>query len=45
MVKRSIGSIKKKRQSSWKLKIEVARSSIKASNLELGDQISIEVDP
>jgi hypothetical protein len=45
MVKSSIGSIKKKHQSSWRLKTEMARSSIKASNLELGDHISIKVDP
>jgi hypothetical protein len=45
MVKSSIGSTKIKPQSSWKLKIEMAKSSIRASYFELSDHISIEVDP
>jgi hypothetical protein len=45
MVRSSIGSTRKKPQSSWRLKIEMVKSSIRASNLELGDHISIEVDP
>lgn len=37
---------KKKPQSSWRFKIEaMVKSLVKASNLEIGDHISIAVDP
>jgi hypothetical protein len=45
MVRSSIGNTKEKLQSSWRLKSEMVKSSIKASSLELGDHISIEVNP
>jgi hypothetical protein len=45
MVKNSIGSIKKKHQSSWRLKNEVAKSSIRVLDFKLDDHILIEMDP